>query len=69
MTWEREDIEDLMADAISDSMDMDWTARDGARAVQSELDRNGLSVVPTWSLVPSWLLLGGIIAAIITAAV
>lgn len=27
------DHEDDIADAISDSMDMDWTSRDGARAV------------------------------------
>lgn len=27
------DLENDIADAISDSMDMDWTSRDGAKAV------------------------------------
>jgi len=33
------DLEDDFADAIDDSIDMDWTARDGARAVVRVLDQ------------------------------
>ena len=33
------DLEDDFADAIDDSMDMDWTARDGAKAVVRVLDQ------------------------------
>ena len=32
---------DKMCDAISDSMDMDWTSRDGAKAVVALLMRIG----------------------------
>lgn len=32
------DHEDDIADAIADSMDMDWTSRDGARAVVEYLN-------------------------------
>ena len=35
------DAEDDIADAISDSMDMDWTSRDGARAVVALLKKIG----------------------------
>lgn len=35
------DAEDDIADAISDSMDMDWTSRDGARAVVEYLKNIG----------------------------
>lgn len=35
------DIEDAFADAIADSMDMDWTSRDGARAVVEFLKKLG----------------------------
>lgn len=35
------DLEDDIADAISDSMDMDWTSRDGARAVIALLMKIG----------------------------
>lgn len=35
------DLEDDIADAISDSMDMDWTSRDGARAVVAMLIKLG----------------------------
>jgi len=35
------DLEDAIADAISDSMDMDWTSRDGARAVVECLKKIG----------------------------
>lgn len=33
------DLEDDIADAISDSMDMDWTSRDGALAVVALLKK------------------------------
>jgi len=33
------DLEDDFADAIDDSMDVDWTARDGAKAVVRVLDQ------------------------------
>lgn len=35
------DLEDDIADAISDSMDMDWTSRDGAKAVVALLMKVG----------------------------
>lgn len=35
------DLEDDIADAISDSMDMDWTSRDGAKAVVAYLQKVG----------------------------
>lgn len=35
------DLEDGIADAISDSMDMDWSSRDGARAVVAYLKQIG----------------------------
>lgn len=35
------DLEDDIADAISDSMDMDWTSRDGAKAVVALLMKLG----------------------------
>ena len=35
------DAEDDIADAISDSMDMDWSSRDGAKAVVAYLKQIG----------------------------
>lgn len=35
------DLEDDISDAISDSMDMDWTSRDGAKAVVALLMKLG----------------------------
>ena len=35
------DAEDDIADAISDSLDMDWSSRDGARAVVAYLKQIG----------------------------
>ncbi len=35
------DLEDEIAEAITDSMDMDWTSRDGARAVVRLLKKLG----------------------------
>lgn len=42
MTWA--DLEDDIADAIQDSIDMDWSSRDGAKAVVKFLD--GLALPP-----------------------
>lgn len=39
---DREELIDLIADAISDSMDMDWSYRDGARAVVAALIEEGV---------------------------
>lgn len=36
------DLEDDIADAISDSMDMDWSSRDGAKAVVAVLMKLGV---------------------------
>jgi hypothetical protein len=41
-TFDRQDLEDLIADAIGDSMDIDWTYRDGARAVIRALEEDGI---------------------------
>lgn len=38
------DLEDDIADVISDSMDMDWTSRDGARAVVEYLKKIGTRI-------------------------
>lgn len=45
--WTTEELEDLIADAITDSLDMDWTSRDGARFVLRELADHGLHIVPS----------------------
>ena len=39
------ELEDLIADAIRDSLDENWTARDGAQAVLRELERENLVIV------------------------
>jgi len=39
-----QDIEDLIAEAISDSLEMDWVARDGARAVMDALRDAGAMI-------------------------
>jgi hypothetical protein len=43
---DREDVENELEQAIDDSIDMDWTARDGARAIQRWLDDHGFVIVP-----------------------
>lgn len=40
--WDQDDIEDLISAAIGDSLDMDWSARDGAKAVMRALQNEGL---------------------------
>lgn len=37
-----EDIRDIIADAINESLDVEWTARDGARSVMNCLRDNGV---------------------------
>lgn len=41
------DLEDGIADAISDSLDVDWTSRDGARAVVAYLKALSTPSSPT----------------------
>jgi hypothetical protein len=44
LPWTAEEIEDMLADAISDSMEMDWTSRDGAKAIMREMADCGLHI-------------------------
>lgn len=39
---DRDDLTDIISDAISDSLDMDWTSTDGARAVVKALVKEGI---------------------------
>lgn len=39
-----QEIEDLIADAINDSLDPDWSGRDGARSVMSALRDAGAMI-------------------------
>lgn len=41
-----EDLEDIITDAIADSFDQDWSARDGAKAVLRAFVAEGLTVQP-----------------------
>lgn len=45
--WTAEEIEDLLSDAIDDSLDMDWTSKLGARSIMRELAANGLRITFT----------------------
>lgn len=52
MNIDPQELEDLIADAIMDSLDVDWGSRDGARAVVRALEREGWAVVeapPNWN--------------------
>jgi len=40
--WTDQELIDLIGDAISDSMDMDWTSTDGAKAALAALQKEGL---------------------------
>lgn len=42
---DRRELEDLIADAIADSFDCDWNARDGARSVVRALEAHGYGVI------------------------
>lgn len=46
-SWTDEEVEDLLTDAISYSAELDWTARDGAKAIMRELSKCGLHVTYT----------------------
>lgn len=39
---DKDELADLISDAISDSMDMDWSSRDGARAVVAALIKENI---------------------------
>lgn len=45
MPIDPKELEDLIADAIADSLDVDWSHRDGARAVMRALASEGWAVV------------------------
>ncbi len=40
-----QELEDMIAEAIDDSLDMDWTGRIGAKAVLAMLEREGMAIV------------------------
>jgi lambda repressor-like predicted transcriptional regulator len=42
--WTEDEISDLIAEAIDDSMDMDWRSHWGARSILAALDREGLTI-------------------------
>lgn len=46
-----EELTDLISDAITDSLEMDWTSRDGARAVVRAL--RAANVMPVWHPIES----------------
>lgn len=41
----KEELTDLIADAITDSLDMDWNSHDGARSVVAALIAAGLVIL------------------------
>lgn len=43
--FDKQDLEGLISDAIADSLDVDWTSRDGARAVVQALVDDGIIVL------------------------
>lgn len=40
-----DDLEDMIDEAINDSLDVDWTSRDGAKAVLRALEEAGMEIV------------------------
>ena len=44
--WTNEELLDLIAEAIDDSMDMDWQSHWGARSILAALEREGLAITP-----------------------
>lgn len=40
-----EELIDLIADAIDDSLDMDWVSTDGAKSVLRVLEREGYEIL------------------------
>lgn len=45
LTVDNEELIDLIAEAIDDSLDMDWLSRDGAKSVLRALEREGYEIV------------------------
>ena len=45
LTVDNEELIDLIADAIDDSLDMDWLSTDGAKSVLRALEREGYVIV------------------------
>ena len=41
-----DDLIDMLSEAISDSMDMDWRSSDGARSILARLKDEGLMIAP-----------------------
>jgi hypothetical protein len=48
--FKMEDYTQDIADVLSDSFDMDWTANDGARAIIRWLDRENLVITTAYSV-------------------
>lgn len=42
---ERDELEDFLEEAISDSLEMDWHPRDGARSILRTLEAAGYQIV------------------------
>lgn len=54
-----EELEDWLADAIDDSLDMDWTGRVGARSIMRQMEEAGFVMVkadPFQQRVQPWLM-------------
>ena len=45
LTVDNEELIDLIADAIEDSLDMDWRSTDGAKSVLRALEREGYEIL------------------------
>ena len=45
LTVDNEELIDLIAEAIDDSLDMDWVSTDGAKSVLRALEREGYEIV------------------------
>lgn len=45
LTVDNEELIDLIADAIDDSLDMDWVSTDGAKSVLLALEREEYAIV------------------------
>lgn len=53
MQPDRETIEDLISEAIADSIDMDWQPRHAVRCIMRDLEREGLAFVQVREPTPS----------------
>lgn len=45
MPIDPQELEDMLDEAIGDSIDMDWTSRIGAKAIMRWLEKDGLQIV------------------------